>query len=81
MKSTGMVRKVDDLGRVVLPIEIRQSLDINPRDPLEIFIQNKQIILQKYHPACVFCSNVENIVYFNDKRICAECLEKIKTSL
>lgn len=81
MKSTGMVRKVDDLGRVVLPIEIRQSLDINPRDPLEIFIQNKQIILQKYHPACVFCSNVENVVYFNDKRICSECLEKIKTSL
>lgn len=81
MKSTGMVRKVDNLGRVVLPIEIRQSLDITPRDPLEIFIQDKQIILQKYHPACVFCTNVENIVYFNDKRICAECLEKIKTSL
>ena len=81
MKSTGMVRKVDNLGRVVLPIEIRQSLDITPRDPLEIFIQDKQIILQKYHPACVFCTNVENIVYFNDKRICAEGLEKIKTSL
>lgn len=80
MKSTGMVRKVDDLGRVVLPIEIRQSLDIKTRDSLEIFIENKQIILQKYHPACIFCSNVENVVYFNDKRICPECLEKIKTN-
>ena len=81
MKSTGVVRKVDELGRIVLPAELRKSMDIQIKDALEIFTEGDRIILQKYHPACVFCSNVENVVYFNDKRICSECLEKIKTSL
>ncbi len=79
MKSTGMVRKVDELGRIVLPAEIRQSMDIQVKDALEIFTENDRIILQKYHPSCVFCSNVENVVYFNEKRVCRECLEKLKT--
>ncbi len=81
MKSTGVVRKVDELGRVVLPISIRQTMDINEKDPLEIFIDENRIILQKYHPACVFCNNADRIVYFNNKRICQDCLEKIKTQL
>ena len=79
MKSTGVVRKVDELGRIVLPISIRQTMDINEKDPLEIFIDENRIILQKYHPACVFCNNADRIVYFNNKRICEDCLEKIKT--
>ena len=81
MKSTGVVRKVDELGRIVLPISIRQTMDINEKDPLEIFIDENRIILQKYHPACVFCNNADRIVYFNKKRICQDCLEKIKTQL
>lgn len=81
MKSTGVVRKVDELGRIVLPISIRQTMDINEKDPLEIFIDDNRIILQKYHPACVFCNNADRIVYFNNKRICQDCLEKIKTQL
>ena len=81
MKSTGVVRKVDELGRIVLPISIRQTMDINEKDPLEIFIDENRIILQKYHPACVFCNNADRIVYFNNKRICQDCLEKIKTQL
>ncbi|MBQ2806859.1 MAG: AbrB/MazE/SpoVT family DNA-binding domain-containing protein [Clostridia bacterium] len=81
MKSTGVVRKVDELGRIVLPISIRQTMDINEKDPLEIFIDENRIILQKYHPACVFCNNADRIVYFNNKRICEDCLEKIKTQL
>ena len=79
MKSTGMVRKVDDLGRIVLPAEIRQSMDIQVKDPVEIYTDGDRIILQKYHPACIFCNNADDIVYFNNKRICADCLEKIKT--
>ena len=81
MKSTGVVRKVDELGRIVLPISIRQTMDINEKDPLEIFTDDNRIILQKYHPACVFCNNADRIVYFNYKRICQDCLEKIKTQL
>ena len=78
MKSTGMVRKVDELGRIVLPIELRKSLDINVKDPVEIFVDNERIILQKYSPACIFCGNVDNVTFFNGKRICADCLDSIK---
>ena len=78
MKSTGVVRKVDELGRIVLPAEIRQSMDIQVKDAVEIFTDENRIILQKYHPGCIFCKNVDNVVYFQDKRICAECLEKLK---
>ncbi len=78
MKSTGMVRKVDELGRIVLPAEIRQNMDINVRDALEIFTDEGRIILQKYQPACIFCSNADNIVYFANKRICSECMSRLK---
>ncbi len=78
MKSTGVVRKVDELGRIVLPISIRQTMDINEKDSLEIFIDENKIILQKYQPSCIFCSNVDEIVFFNGKRVCGSCLKKIK---
>ena len=78
MKSTGVVRKVDELGRIVLPIEIRKVLDIDVKSSLEIFTDGDMIILKKYFPACVFCGNADDIVYFNNKRICTKCLEKIK---
>ena len=81
MKSTGMVRKVDELGRIVLPAEIRQSMDINVRDSLEIFTDGGRIILQKYQPSCIFCNNVDNIVFFQNKRVCAECVAKLKAEL
>ena len=80
MKSTGVVRKVDELGRIVLPISIRQIMDINEKDSLEIFTDENKIILQKYQPSCIFCNNADNIVYFNGKRICEDCLAKIKAS-
>ena len=79
MKSTGMVRKVDELGRIVLPAEIRQSMDINVKDALEIFTDEGRIILQKYQPSCIFCSNADEVVYFGGKRICRECLASIKS--
>ena len=81
MKSTGIVRKVDELGRVVLPISIRQTMDIGEKDSLEIFTDENRIILQKYQHSCVFCTNADNIVMFNGKRICADCVAKMKEQL
>ena len=78
MKSTGIVRKVDSLGRIVLPIEIRKILDIKEKDSIEIFIDTDKIVLQKYQPSCIFCGSAEDVVYFGNKRVCPRCIEKIK---
>lgn len=80
MKSTGIVRRVDELGRIVLPIEIRKMMNINVKDAVEIFTDNDRIVLQKYQPACVFCDDVDGVTYFNGKRLCQKCIEKIKIS-
>lgn len=77
MKSTGIVRKVDDLGRIVLPIELRRTLDINERDSLEIFVDGSQIILKKYLPSCIFCGEADNLRDFRGKLICADCVAGI----
>lgn len=78
MKSTGIVRKVDELGRVVLPIELRRTLDISPRDPLEIFIDEETVILKKYQPACIFCGQASNVEPFKGKNICPDCRTELK---
>lgn len=78
MRSTGITRKVDDLGRFVLPIEIRRALDIKENDALEIFTDENHIVLQKYLPACTFCGEAEDVVLFEEKRICRRCLERLK---
>lgn len=78
MKSTGMTRKVDELGRIVLPIEIRRSLDIEEKDALEIYVENDCIILRKLQNKCVFCGSTGNVVTYRDRNICADCFEKLK---
>jgi len=78
VKSTGIVRKVDDLGRVVIPIELRRTLGISEKDPLEIYVDTDKIILKKYLPACLFCGNAEDLVSFNGKSICKDCATAIK---
>ena len=78
MKSTGVVRKIDALGRIVLPRSIRTNFDIQTDDPLEIFIEGDRIILQKYQPACIFCDNADEMEIFEGKRICKACLTKLK---
>ena len=80
MKSTGIVRRVDELGRVVLPKELRTTLDINIKDPLEIYIDGESIILKKYAPACIFCGSTDGIENHMGKNICAECRGKILRS-
>ena len=77
MKSTGIIRKVDDLGRIVLPIELRRTLDIAERDELEIFMEDDRIVLKKYEPACVFCSSEQGLISYRGKNICQECAKKI----
>ncbi len=77
MKSTGIVRKVDELGRVVIPIEIRNKFDIKEKDPIEIYVEGSNIILKKYEPNCVFCGNSKNLVEYKGKLICNKCSKKI----
>ncbi len=77
MKSTGIIRKVDDLGRIVLPIELRRTLDISERDELEIYMENDRIILQKFEPACVFCGSSRNLISYRRKNVCSECVRKM----
>lgn len=77
IKSTGIIRKVDELGRVVIPIEIRNKFGIQEKDPLEIFIDGTSIILKKYEQNCIFCGNSKNLCEYNDKLICSKCLEKL----
>ena len=78
MKSLGTVRKVDELGRIVLPIETRKRLGLEAKDPVEIFVEKDRIVLKKYEPACIFCGDANNIVMYKEKRICKNCLAELK---
>ena len=78
MKSTGVVRKMDELGRIVLPVELRRTLDIEEGDALEIFTEADIIVLKKYQPGCVFCGDVDNVKTFKEKRICIGCMSELK---
>ena len=77
MKSTGIVRKVDELGRIVLPIELRRVMDIQIKDSLEIMTEDDCIILKKYEASCVFCSSKENLEEFKGRCICKKCREEL----
>ena len=74
MKSTGIVRRMDDLGRIVLPIELRRTLNIAERDALEIFVDSDSIVLRRYQPACVFCGHEKNVVEYRGKNVCRSCI-------
>lgn len=78
MKSTGIVRKVDELGRVVIPIELRRTLNIEEKDSLEIYVDGEHIILKKYEPACIFCGNAKDITVYKGKNICPTCMSELK---
>jgi transcriptional pleiotropic regulator of transition state genes len=77
MKSTGIVRKVDELGRIVLPKELRRTMKISEKDPLEIFVAEDTVILKKYEPECIFCGDAKDNVNFKGKRICPTCIKEI----
>ena len=77
MKSLGIVRRVDELGRIVLPIELRRTLNIGEKDSLEIYVDGSAIVLKKYQPACIFCDSAKDITLFKGKSVCAHCLEEL----
>lgn len=79
MKSTGIVRKIDELGRIVLPAELRRTLDIGERDTLEIFVDGASVVLKKYRPTCVFCDSTRDISIFRGKNICPRCLRELQS--
>ena len=81
MKSTGIVRKVDELGRIVLPIEMRRTLDIAEKDALEIYVEGENIILRKYQASCIFCDNVKGVIQYRGKNVCPDCINKLKAKL
>ena len=77
MKSTGIVRKVDELGRIVLPIELRRTLGIEEKDRIEIFVEGESVILRKYQPACIFCDNAKDLILYKGKNICPDCIRSM----
>ncbi|NLK75030.1 MAG: AbrB/MazE/SpoVT family DNA-binding domain-containing protein [Clostridiales bacterium] len=74
MKSTGIVRRLDELGRITLPIELRRTLDVSERDPLEIFVEEGRIILQKYQPTDIFTGSKENLIEYQGKKVSKETI-------
>lgn len=79
MKSTGVVRRVDELGRIVIPIELRNKLGIVEKDPLEIYVEGSNIVLKKFETNCVFCGNSKKLIEYQDKLVCSKCIKKLTT--
>lgn len=79
MKSTGIVRRVDELGRIVIPIELRNKLKIAEKDPIEIYVDGSSIILKKYQENCVFCGSTKKVIDYKGKLICSKCMENISS--
>jgi transcriptional pleiotropic regulator of transition state genes len=81
MKATGIVRRIDDLGRLVLPIELRRVMGIKVKDYVEIYVDDDSIILKKYAPACLFCGNANDVEIHMGRKICKECIEAMSNKL
>lgn len=77
MKATGMIRHIDELGRIVIPKEMRRKMDIQNNDPVEIFVEGDRILLAKYVPTCIFCAGTEDVEIFKDKKICRACRKEL----
>ena len=75
MKSTGIVRKIDEQGRIVLPIELRRTLELEEQNELEIYLDDDKVILKKYEPACVFCASSYDLVSYRGRKVCMECIQ------
>jgi len=80
MKSTGIIRKIDHLGRIVLPIELRRHMDISEKDSLEIYVDGQNILLKKYQPCCIFCDSADEVISVKGKNVCRTCLKELAKS-
>ncbi|MGI6565950.1 MAG: AbrB/MazE/SpoVT family DNA-binding domain-containing protein [Firmicutes bacterium] len=81
MKSTGIVRQMDNLGRIVIPIELRRTLQIDKKDPIEIFVEGDRIILRRHEAACVFCGSTDGITAFKKKYVCSKCVSQMSNGV
>lgn len=77
MKATGLVRKVDGLGRVAIPVELRRKLGIKVKDGLEIYVDAENLVLSKYEPACLFCGNKNNMKHIGNRIVCHDCINRL----
>lgn len=81
MKSTGIVRKVDELGRIVIPKELRTTLGIGEKDPLEIYVDGERIMLKKYEPACIFTGSADDLIHFKGKMVSRAAIAEMNEQL
>ena len=81
MKSTGIIRNIDTLGRIVIPMEMRNKLKISEKDPIEIHVEGNTISLKKYELDCTFCGSSKNVVEYKGKNICEKCLAELKKTI
>lgn len=77
MKSTGLIRRVDELGRIVIPIELRNKLGIIEKDPIEVYVDGFNIVLKKFETTCIFCGNSKKLIEYEGKLVCNECINKL----
>lgn len=78
MKATGTTRPIDNLGRLVLPIELRRMFNLHSGDPVEVFVDDTYIMLKKYEPTCIFCGEAKDVQNFHGKLVCPHCLEEMR---
>jgi transcriptional pleiotropic regulator of transition state genes len=78
MKPAGVVRKLDTLGRIVLPKSLRKRYQMNEGDPIEILVRGDHIIMERYHPKCIFCYSVEDVAPFKEKYVCSDCAKDLE---
>jgi len=81
MKSTGIIRKLDELGRIVLPIEMRRSFNLAEKDAVEIYVEGDSIILRKHQPNCLVCGESKNLVEYKGKLFCRGCVKNLSEKI
>ncbi len=77
MRTPGMIRKVDELGRIVIPSELRKALEVGPGDAMELYLQEDRLVLKKFAPACIFCGGIQGLMTYEGKNICRKCIDTI----
>jgi transcriptional pleiotropic regulator of transition state genes len=81
MREIGIVRKVDHLGRIVLPKELRDTMNIQAQDGVEIYVKDDTIVLQKHHPSCIFCDSRDRLYHYKEKSVCERCLKEAQSQV
>ena len=81
MKTSGIIRHIDELGRIVIPKEMRRTLEIAAEDPIEILVEGDNIRLKKYQSACVFCGSTKDIISYRNKNVCSDCAKALSTEI